>query len=259
MSDIPPVVDAPTETAEPDAPFDLDAALTEAETTAPDEWRAKVGKINSEVKGLRERANQYRALDELPDDAREPLLALVDLVKGGQADQVARWMLHSAKNVSEDRFDALLQELTPAQQAELAEEIEATDSGELTPTRVQELVRKELAEARKADDERRQLDTQVRAVEKELSDLGYDPRSDDARYVLQMARADGDIAKAHERFETRKAEWAKRYLQDKGGDASLVPDGAQPAQTNGQDLSGVDPKERIMRRLNDMAAGAGVS
>jgi len=256
VSDVPPV-DTPA--AEVEAPFDLDAALSEAEQSAPDEWRGKVGKINSEVRGLRERTKQYESLDQLDDGTRGQVLAFVDLVKAGQADEAARWMLHSAKNVTGERFDQLLAELTPAEQAEIADELDAADTGPLTPQRVQELIRKELADARQQDDERRKVETQTRMVEKELADLGYDPAGDDARFVLTMARPDGNIKKAHERFEAQKAEWAKKYLQDKGGDPSLLPAETQPAQANGADLSGVDPKERIMRRLNDMGAGAGVN
>lgn len=247
-------------TTEPVEDFDLDAALEDAATNTPDEWKGKVGKIQSEVKGLRERSKPYtERFSDLDDNTRESLFTLVDLIKQGSGEDVSKWLLSSAKNISGDKFTDLVGELTPAQQEAVAEAVEdAVDDGEtLSPAKVQAMIADAIKSDREASTQQASINKQMQVIEDSLKGLGYDPQSRESRQVLQIARDEtkGDITKAHEAFLSWKADLAKEYLKSKQGEPTLLDDNATPAtQETNENLT---PAERIRRRLaSTTAAGA---
>lgn len=268
-----PVADAAVETpvAEVEA-FDLDTAVDDLATNAPDEWKGKVGKIQSELKNLRGKYTPYRdAFEGVHDDDREAVLTLVNAIKSGDTDAAAEWMFNAAKGLTGAEFEAKFG-LT---KAEAAEAVEAMEGGEEAPEQelsIQEQIQKALDERDAAHKEQLAMAERQAVITNTFSELGYsternaqghltDPA---AQIVAQLAvnNHKGDIKAAHEAFTKLKGDWAKDMLQAKTSEQSTSPGQGAPI-ASGEPLAGEEnmtadqkAEARVRARFERLARGA---
>lgn len=276
MSDISVNADAAPDTsvdatAGGEEAFDLDAAVNEFAETAPDEWKGKASKIQKELKSLRERHTPYRdTFDGVADADREAIFDLVNTLKTGDKTAVAKWMLLAAQGVSGEQFGSLVSELTPAEKAEVAEEIQdATEEAEengskpLTQEDIAALVEQKLAE-RENEIKVKQEHAEAQArIDKQFTDLGYAVDRDenghltniDAQLVAMLAikTTKGDIQAAHEAFQAWKADEAKKFLKAHQGDETLFPADGTPvteADAGAEDWTPLQKAKARFERAN---------
>lgn len=256
MSDVEPTVEAPAEEA-----FDLDAAVEEFATSAPDEWKGKASKIQSELKGLRERFAPYRdTFDGLNDQDREGFLAAVKAYKSGDFENLARWMAGSAKTLAGERFTDILAELTPAQQEAVEEAVEdaqeaAEDEGKpLTQADIAKLVADAIKQHDTEKAEQAKVAEQISKINLELDELGHKDQ-EERNFVMQLARDNGgDIKAASERFATLVADWGKKYVQSKGEEADSLIETPKAAGRSDAKFEGMSRKDRVLARLAEIEA-----
>lgn len=247
------------EAVEPVEAFDLDSAVEDFSSNAPEEWSAKAKKIYSEVKGLREDRNRYRdAYDGLDDATIEGLLSVAKAYKNpAQHPELARWFVGSAKNLAGESFKDIMGEFTPQQQAEAKEAVadaieDATEDADrpLTQSEVAALVKETLeAERAKAADEEKNA-AQLREINSELDKLGHEDALE-RKFVVQIAmeRTDGDLEKASAEWKKQVATYAKNYLQSKDADPNLLDQTAGASSKSDDSLDHLDPLERARVRM----------
>lgn len=249
MSDVSePVVDAPVETDVSVDDIDFDAV--------PDEWRDKVRKLSSENKNLRDRFTPYRdTFDGLDDTTREGFLNVVNAYKSGDFENLARWMVGSAQGLAGDKFDSILSELTPKQQAQLEQAIEDVQDESSEPEYFGEediarIVEERIAAKEAERQQNSKLEEQIRKINSELDELGY-KEGLERKFVVQIAKEEtnGDLKAAHEKYQTLLADQAVRFLQSKSGQGSVVPENGAPNATPNSEFKDMTPAERIRARI----------
>lgn len=245
------------------ADFDLDAAVEEFAANAPEDWKGKAGKIQSELKGLRGKYTPYRdAFDGIADSDRDAIFNLLSGLKSGNTEGVTQWMLQAAKGLAGDKFGDYVASLTPAEQRELAQEV--ADAGEDKPElTVAEQIQKALDErdaAQKAKDETARRTGEINA---KFQELGLDVTRDEngrlvdftAQQVAQMAiNHGGDIDKGYEAYNKWLGDQAKSFLQKHQGDPSLAPQG-QATTSPDPGSENLSPKEKAMARIQAALGG----
>lgn len=241
---------APDETTEA---FDLDAAVEDFAANAPDEWKAKASKLQSEIKGLRNSRNElkerYSAFDGLHADDFSAVNDLVTAIKSGNTDAAAEWMFNASKGLTGDQFEAKFG-LTKAEAQAAVDAVEEAEEPELS---IDERIAKALEDRDKAHKEQVANQERQAAINATFTELGYDVTRRDngtlanleTQMVAQLAVNDhkGDIKAAHEAFQTLQADWAKAYLAKHQGDGTLAPQGGVAATS-------ADPTE--VERLANM-------
>lgn len=194
---------SPTPEAASQAP---EAASQAAETEWTPETRAYIEKLRSENKSYRERWQPFeRAFGSLDPKDQKTILDLASIVNEDPRTAAA-WMAENASDFAR-RAGASIEELlsTPPP----------------TPTRPSDgpLTAEEVA--RIVEERTRETQEQIRAeinrerIKRELQDLGYDPASKEAKWLLIEAAAshNNDLRAAHEAFQTWQAELAKAALE----------------------------------------------
>lgn len=249
--------------------FDLDAAVEDFATNAPEEWKSKASKIQSELKGLRGSRNELRekfgAFEGLHEDDFKAVNTLVSALKDGNTDAAAEWLFNAAKGLTGDEFEAKFG-LTKAEAAEAvadAQEAAGEPEPELT---VAEQIEKALADRDKAHQESLAAAERQAAINSTFAELGYSTERNEqghlvdvkARIVAQMAidAGKGDIKAAHEAFEAMQADWAKAYLQKHTDDQTLSPDGGTAVTNPDPGSENMTPAQRAQARINRSAGGA---
>lgn len=258
------VSEAPAESTEAEA-FDLDAAIEDFSTNAPDEWKAKASKLQSEIRGLRNSRNElkdrYQAFDGLHADDFNAVTSLVSAIKDGNSDAAAEWMFNAAKGLTGEQFEAKFG-LTKAEAQEAVDSIDEATEPELS---IEERIQKALDERENAHKE------QVAAAERQaninatFSELGYDVTRTangtladvQTQMVAQLAvnSHKGDIKAAHEAFQKLQGDWAKAYLQKHQGDSTLSPEGGSTAGTPDKGAAEMTPAQRAQARINGTLGG----
>lgn len=247
--------------------FDLDAAIEDFATNAPDEWKGKASKLQSELKGIRSSRNELRdkfsAFDGLHEDDFTAVTSLVTAIKTGNTEGAAQWMVEAAKGLTGDQFE----EKFGFTKAEAKEAIEAIDEApaeeELS---VEDRIQKALDERERAHKEAVQAQERQAAINSQFSELGYDVTRNangtlanfQTQMVAQLAVNDhkGDIKAAHEAFEKLQGDWAKAYLQKHQGDPALSPEGGSGAGTPEKGAAEMTPAQRAQDRIDRLQAGA---
>lgn len=263
MSDIsasePVATPAEAPSAPPAEAFDLDSAVEDFATNAPDEWKSKAGKIQSELKNLRGKYTPYRdVFDGLHEGDRDAVFNLVNAIKSGNTDAAAEWMFEAAKGLTGDQFEAKFG-LTKAEAAEAVadaqEEAAHEPEKELSVAEQVEkiLAEREAAAKEKADGERRQ-----NAINAKFSELGLSVERDENGYltdfksqmVAQMAiRHQGDIDKGFDEFNKWMGDASKSFLQAHAGDESLSPGQGVAAEADNAEFEKLTPKQKAKARL----------
>lgn len=240
---------APVEAVETTEAFDLDAAVEDFATNAPEEWKSKASKIQSELKGLRTSRNElrdrYESFEGLHADDFSAVNTLVTALKAGDTDGAATWLFNAAKGLTGEQFEAKFG-LTKAEAQEAVDAVADDSEVEAEPElSIQEQINKALEErdnAHKAQVEAQERQANINAT---FTELGYDVTRREngtlanleTQMVAQLAVNDhkGDIKAAHEAFQTLQADWAKAYLQKNAGDSTLAP-------TDGTSVQSIDPE-----------------
>lgn len=256
-----PVADAPV--AEVEA-FDLDSAVEDFATNAPDEWKGKAGKIQNELKNLRSKYTPYRdTFDGMHEGDKEAVFQLVSAIKSGNTEAAATWMVEAAKGLTGDQFE----EKFGFTKAEAAEAIaDASDEGEIEPElTVAEQIQKALDDREKAHKDQLATAERQTAINTTFSELGYNTeRKADGtladfrtQMVAQLAVNDhkGDIAAAHEAFGKLQADWATAYLKAHSDDQSLSPGQGTATTSPEPQTENMSPKDRVKARLLRAANG----
>lgn len=263
---------AAPEAAPSEAPveaFDLDAAVEEFATSAPDEWKGKASKIQSELKNLRGNYTPYRdTFDGLHEDDKNAVFELVKGLKEGKTEDVVSWMLTASKGLSGDKFDAMVEKLTPKQAEALADEMEAqtAEGTEKAPEQelsVEEQVNKILADRDSKAAETKAMEQRQAGINTKFAELGLSTERDDsgrlvdfkAQQVAQMAiNHGGDIDKGFEAFNKWLGDEAKSFLQNHA-DAGLLAPSGEAAAVPDLTTKAATPKERAKARILRAAQG----
>lgn len=257
-------VEAPVEAVETEA-FDIDAAMDDFATNAPEEWKGKASKLQSELKNLRGNYTPYRdAFDGLHEGDRDAVFQLVTAIKSGNTEAAAQWMVEAAKGLTGDQFEEKFG-FTKAEAKEMVAEAgeEAEEAPELT---VAEQIEKALADRDQAHKDQVAAQERQAAVNSQFGELGYNTeRKADGtladfrtQMVAQLAINDhkGDIKAAHEAFTKLQGDWAKAHLQAHADDASLSPGQGASVGTPDAGTADMSPKEKVKARLLRAAGGA---
>lgn len=258
------VSEAPAESVETET-FDLDAAIEDFSTNAPDEWKAKASKLQSEIKGLRNSRNElkerFAAYDGLHDDDFTAVNNLVTALKAGNTDGAAEWLFNAAKGLTGDQFEEKFG-LTKAEAKEAIEAAEETPEQELS---VEERIQKALDEREQAHKEQVAAQERQANINATFAELGYDVTRTETgtladiqtQMVAQLAvnSHKGDIKAAHEAFQKLKGDWAKDHLQKHQGDSTLSPEGGSTAGTPDAGAKDLTPAQRAQARINGTLGG----
>lgn len=256
------VSEAPAESVETEA-FDLDAAVEDFAANAPDEWKTKASKIQSELKGLRTKYTPYRdTFEGLHEDDQNAVFQLVTAIKSGNAEGAAEWMFNAAKGLTGDQFEAKFG-ITKAEAQAAVDAVEEAPEPELS---IEERIQKALDERDKAHKEQIANQERQAAINATFAELGYDVTRNDAGHladfktqmVAQLAvnSHKGDIKAAHEAFEKLQGDWAKAYLQKHQGDSTLAPEGGTAVAAGDADTADMTPAQRAQARINRLQGGA---
>lgn len=241
--------------------FDLDAAVEDFATNAPDEWKGKAQKLQSELKGLRGRSKEWDdRLSGFNDNGKQQVAAFFDAIRSGNPNDhaaAAKWAANLSKELAGEKFAEIMDELTPKQQEEVAEKLEdAAEDGPLTKAEVAEIVAKAIegdrqSQAEKAAEAQKQQEAFAQ-IEKELEESNLKPGTMDALMVLNIASADKSLSikAAAEQFETWKADLAKEYLKGKEGGGTLGGDTEEGDQHVASSTEGLSPKEKALARIS---------
>jgi len=257
-----PVADAAVETEA----FDLDSAVDEFATNAPEEWKSKASKIQSELKNLRASRNElrtkYEAFDGVHADDLAAVSQLVTAIKSGNTDAAAEWMVEAAKGLTGDQFEAKF----GFTKAEAAEAIEAADEAPEPELSVEERIQKALDDRDKAHKESVEAQERQAAINSQFAELGYDTARNEAgtladfktQMVAQLAvnNHKGDIKAAHEAFVKLQGDWAKDFVQKHSDDQTLSPGQGTPTTTPDPAGVALTPKDKVKARLLRAAKGA---
>lgn len=246
-----------------DADFDLDAAVEEFAANAPEDWKGKAGKIQSELKGLRGKYTPYRdAFDGIADSDRDAVFSLLNGLKSGNTEGVTQWMLQAAKGLAGDKFGEYVASLTPAEQRELAEDLADNDAGEKELT-VAEQIQKALDERDQAHAKEQESARRISEINAKFQELGLNIERDangrlvdfTAQQVAQMAiNHGGDIDKGFEAYNKWMGDQAKAFLQKHQGDPTLSPQGT-PVTSPDPGSENLSPKEKALARIQRVLGG----
>lgn len=237
----------------PAGDFDLDAAVEEFASNAPDEWKGKASKIQSELKNLRSKYTPYRdTFDGLHEGDRDALLSLASMVKDGNTEGAVEWL------------NSALTSLTPAEKAEIQADIEEAEAAGEPEISIEERIQKALDERDNAAKEALAAQERQNKINSDFAALGYNVERDKTgrltdfttQQVAMLAINDhgGDIAKAHEAYEKWLGDQAKAYLQKHQGDKSLLAEGGTPT-TAGEGAENLTPAQRAQARINRLMEG----
>lgn len=234
--------------------FDLDAAVEDFSQNAPEEWKSKASSINRELKALREKSKSTSEVssrfDGLNDSVKESLLGFVDLVKGGDQDEVVKWLVGSAHGLAGEKFADFVADLTPKEQEQVAEVVEdAIDEG-FSPAKVQKMIEDALAERDNASKKESEEKAALDRIKSEIEEVGLTWDSFESKMVLTLARDDKSSVKdAFAKFETFMADNAKNFLQSKQGQTVLSDDNT-PATQEKDGLKGLTLDEKLREIIN---------
>jgi len=247
-----------------EAEFDLDAAVEDFATNAPDEWKSKATKIQSELKGLRGSRNElrdkYSAFDGLHDDDFTAVTALVTAIKTGNTEGAAQWMVEAAKGLTGDQFEEKFG-FTKAEAKEAIAEMEEAPEQELS---IEDRIQKALDDRDKAHREATEAAERQAAINSKFAELGLNVERDEngqlkdtkAQMVAQFAiKAGGDIDKGFEAFNKWLGDAAKEFVQAKG-DPTASPEGGATAGTPDAGVEDMTPAQRAQARINRLQGGA---
>lgn len=266
-----PVAEATeTETTES---FDLDSAVEEFATNAPDEWKGKAGKIQSELKNLRAKYAPYRdAFDGVHESDRDAVFGLVSAIKAGDSDAAATWMVEAAKGLTGEQFEEKFG-FTKAEAKAAIAEAEATEAESEPELSIEERIQKALDDRDASHKEQLENQKRQEAINLQFSEFGYDvTRKEDGsladfttKIVAQLALDhSGDIKAAHEAFQKLQGDWAKNHLQKHAGDETLSPGQGAPATTETpiegeENMTAAEKgRARVKARMMRQAGGAAV-
>jgi len=253
--------EAPVEAVETD--FDLDAELASSVENAPDEWKNKIGKIQSEVKNLRAKYAPLRdTFDGLHEGDREAITTLITAIKSGDSEAAAEWMFEAAKGLTGDQFEAKFG-ITKAEAAAAVDAVEEAPEAELT---VAEQVQKALDERDAKHKEETAYAARQTAINEQFAELGYTTERNEqghladfrTKMVAQLAvdAHKGDIKAAHEAFQKMQGDWATAYLKAHSDDQSLAPGQGTPTTTPNPSEVPLTSKDRVKARIQRAAKGA---
>lgn len=255
--------EAVSEGVEATEAFDLDAAVDEFASSAPDEWKTKAGKIQSELKNLRASRNELRdkfnAFDGLHASDLQAVTGLVTAIKSGDTEAAAEWMVNAAKGLTGDQFE----EKFGFTKAEAQEAIEAAETTEEPELSVEERIQKALDDRDKAHREQVEAQERQANINAKFSELGLNTERNEqghlvdtkAQMVAQFAiREGGDIDKGFEAFNKWLGDAAKEFVQTKG-DPTLTTEGGESAGSVAPDTSNMTPAQRAQARINGLFGG----
>lgn len=246
------------------ADFDLDAAVEEFATTAPDEWKTKASKIQSELKNLRGKYAPLRdRFEGVHEGDRDALFSLVDMIKSGDKDGAVKWAIEAAKGLSGESWGDVVKELTPSEQAELKEDIADAKAEGATPEDIQKMIQEALEADRNTQKEALAAQERQQKINNDFQTLGYNVERDKngrltdftTQQVAMLAINDhgGDIQAAHEAYEKWMGNAAKAYLQKHQGNGSLLADGGTPVKPD--ETANLTPAQKAQARINRLAEG----
>lgn len=238
----------------PDAAPTTDVAAAIAADT---DWQAK---YQQEVEHRKRERNLYspvaKVIEGLADTDRDAIVALADAVRAGDSEAVVNWALQSAEAVSGKSVADLIAERQKASAApvDIGGQPAAPTAG-VAPEQITDIVKQALAERDAEMAQQARVQALITTMESEMRESGFEPRSDDGREIIRMARAlaarDGsqpDIKLAIRVYQTAKqAEMAG--LANAADAAAAVPPPAPAGAPAGSAPANLSPRERVMARL----------
>lgn len=245
--------------------FDLDAAVEEFASSAPDEWKGKASKIQSELKNLRGKYAPLRdRFEGVHEGDRDAVFTLVDMIKSGDKDGAVQWALQAAKGLAGEKFPELIKDLTPAEQEELAEEVAEAKAEGASPADIQKMIKEAIDADRNEQKATADANERQSKINNDFQSLGYNVDRDKSgrltdfttQQVAMLAINDhnGDIAKAHEAYDKWMGDQAKAYLLKHKGDGSLLAEGGTPT-TGGEDTSNLTAAQKAQARIDRLING----
>lgn len=239
-----------------------DAAPTEPTVAEAIDYESK---YRQEVEHRERERRLYRpvakVIEGLADTDRDAIVALADAVRAGDSDAVVNWALQSAEAVSGKSVADLIAERQKASAApvDIGGKSDAPAVG-VAPEQITDIVKAALAE-RDAELERRaRVQALISTMEGEMRESGFEPRSDDGREIIRMARAlaarDGsqpDIKLAIRVYQTAKQAEAAG-LANAAEVAGSIPPPAPAGAPAGSAPANLTSRERVMARLSSKSA-----
>lgn len=224
--------DAPAPTAAPADPFD-DTERTTFDRGYVEQVRRDAANYRNKAKELEERLSPWKdALEGWEPDDQQAVKELLAAVKKGDRDAITAILGLDDGAVAPD--------VTTAPQP--------GDPGYLTPADFDRLLEERLSER----EQKAELDRQVKAIESEAKELGYEQGSNDYALLFKIAheQTDGDLKAADEQLKAWKQSFVDQFVASKANAPTPPPSSGGPASGERQILTLDDAKKAALERFN---------